>query len=94
MKKLVAAAGIGAALTIGSLSGAGTASASPLSYLQSLNNHGLTVYNTAEAVSSGYQICNRLNYTTGRGDRLGVLQHLLGGCAHQALRLVACGGFG
>ncbi len=65
MKKVIAAAGIGAALTIGSLSGAGTASADELSYLQMLNYRGFTIYNTALALASGYSVCNDLNYNTG-----------------------------
>jgi hypothetical protein len=66
MKKVLAAAGIGAALIAGPLVGVGTASASgDLSYLQMRNYRGFTIYNTAMALASGYSVCNSLNYKTG-----------------------------
>ena len=44
MKKVIAAAGLGAAIVVGSLAGAGTASASEVGFIQDLNNHGLVTY--------------------------------------------------
>lgn len=41
------------------------ADATPMSYLQSLNNHGLSVYDTAAAVRTGYTICSLLDNNTG-----------------------------
>jgi len=41
------------------------ADADAMSYLQSLNNHGLTVYDTTYALQSGYLICQMLGQTTG-----------------------------
>ena len=65
MKKALAAAGIGAAVTIGSLAGAGTANASQLGYLQMLNYRGFYITDTASALATGYNICEQLNYNTG-----------------------------
>lgn len=41
------------------------AGASPLSYLQALNNHNIIVYDTAQALSTGWAICNALNHADG-----------------------------
>jgi hypothetical protein len=41
------------------------AEASETSYLQSLNNYGLSVYDTTAALSTGYTICSMLDYATG-----------------------------
>ena len=59
MKKLIAAAGLGAAVTIGSLVGAGTANASEGSYLQALS-YSLNIYSPETAINAGYLICNEL----------------------------------
>ena len=64
MKKLIAAAGIGAALTVCSLVGAGAASADSgqdnYRYLQGLSNNGIYVSNTAVALSHGHTVCSIL----------------------------------
>ena len=65
MKKVLAAAGIGAALTVGSLAGSGSASADSsydnYRYLQGLNNNGIYVYNTAVILSQAHTICAMLD---------------------------------
>ena len=48
MKRFIAAAGLGAAITLGSLVGAGTASASEVGFTQDLNNHGLVTYTAVQ----------------------------------------------
>ena len=48
MKKFIAVAGLGAAITVGSLVGAGTASASEVGFIQDLNNHGLVTYDAVQ----------------------------------------------
>ena len=62
MKKLIAVAGLGAAITLGSLVGAGTANADSGSFLGSLDNAGF--YNTNGGHSAelrlGYGICQNL----------------------------------
>ena len=68
MKKALAAAGLGAALTLGSLVGASPASAysgSEVSYLNALNYNGFVTYNANWAINTGWQICNSLNYENG-----------------------------
>jgi hypothetical protein len=61
MKKLIAAAGLGAAIAIGSLAGAGTASANAAQdnyeFIQSLNNNGISVTDLSAAISYGHGIC-------------------------------------
>lgn len=65
MKKILAAAGIGAALTVGSLAGSGSASADSsydnYRFLQGLNNNGISVINTALVISHGHTICAMLD---------------------------------
>ena len=66
MKKLIAAAGIGAALTIGPLAVAGTASAWPgrLRYVGEMTNRG-GCYNAAgnsAMVARGHEICQYLDW--------------------------------
>ena len=41
------------------------AKASPLSFVQSLNNHGIAVYDTATALRTGYAICGTLDTHNG-----------------------------
>jgi hypothetical protein len=41
------------------------AKASPLSFVQSLNNHGIAVYDTSAALKAGYAICNALDAHNG-----------------------------
>lgn len=69
MKKMLAAAGIGAALFGGSLAAglapAAQADTGSVAYLQALNNSGFTVYNTSQALSTGYQICQSLDHENG-----------------------------
>ena len=48
MNKFIAAAGLGAAITLGSLVGAGTANASEVGFIQDLNNHGLVTYDAVQ----------------------------------------------
>ena len=60
VKEKVITAIIGGALLSGALLGSGTASASELSFLQTLNESGLNVYDAATAVNSGYLICANL----------------------------------
>jgi hypothetical protein len=48
MKKALVAAGLGAVITLGSLLGAGTASASEVGFIQDLNNHGLVTYDAVQ----------------------------------------------
>jgi hypothetical protein len=47
------------------LAAAPSASADEMSYLQTLNAAGFTIYNTQWALASGHSICNALNYDTG-----------------------------
>jgi len=64
MKKLIAAAGLGAALIVGVLAGAGTASADDsyanYRYLQGLNNNGIYILNTNLAINIGHGVCAHL----------------------------------
>ncbi len=61
MKKLLAAAGLGAAVTIGSLAGAGTANASD-SFLGAIHDAGFYNPNGDYVlVYQGNQVCNLLN---------------------------------
>ena len=62
MKKLLAAAGLGAAVTIGSLVGAGTASASPSGFINAVHNEGISAPagNTA-LYRNGYLVCQWLD---------------------------------
>ena len=48
MKKAIAAAGLGAAVALGSLVGAGTASALEGGFIQDVNNHGLVTYDAVQ----------------------------------------------
>lgn len=64
MNRLMVCAGLGALAAAGIL-GTAKAEATPLSYVQSLNAHGLTVYDTAAALRTGYAICSMLNTDTG-----------------------------
>lgn len=64
MKRLLALMGLGGLVAAG-IATAAPSDASPLSYLQSLNTHGIWVYDTAAALTTGYQICDALNYNTG-----------------------------
>ena len=57
MKKLIAAAGIGAALTIAPLLGAGTASASSGSFLNALNANGWREAYNGDLLNKGYEVC-------------------------------------
>lgn len=41
------------------------AKASPLSFVQSLNNHGIAVYDTSAALRTGYTICQALDSYNG-----------------------------
>jgi hypothetical protein len=44
---------------------AGNAHADDMGYLQALNNSGLTVYDTADALAEGHQICDMLTSANG-----------------------------
>ena len=61
MKKLIAAAGLGAAVTIGSLVGAGTANASSDTFIDQLNAHGWYDSYPGSLLNQGYRICSFLN---------------------------------
>lgn len=50
----------GAALTV-----AGPAKATPMSYLQALNDHGITVTDTTDALTMGYVVCTALSQANG-----------------------------
>lgn len=54
-----------AVTTAAGLLAAPTAQASPLSFLQSLNNRGITVYNTAAMLQTGLAVCAALNVGDG-----------------------------
>jgi hypothetical protein len=53
------------AIVAGGLLGAGVAKADTSSFLQSLGDHGLTVYDSAAAISTGYRICSMLQSANG-----------------------------
>lgn len=59
-KKAVAAAGIGAAIAIGSLFGAGTASATTGSFINAANNQGWYDVNPGGTLRLGYGVCDML----------------------------------
>jgi hypothetical protein len=69
MKKLIAAAGLGAALAVAPLAAAGTASAytsAEYNFLQLQASHGYLVYEFPQLyVRTAYWVCDRLNYETG-----------------------------
>ena len=66
MKKLIAAAGLGAAVAVSSLLGAGTANAydNETYFLQLQVSHGWTIWNPAGHVAKAYQVCNQLDQGT------------------------------
>lgn len=59
---LLAAMAFGAAVVSGPVA---VANATPMSYLQALNEIGLQVYDTQAAVTYGYAICSELNTAPG-----------------------------
>ena len=61
MKKLIAAAGLGAAVAVGSLVGAGTANASSGSFIDQINAHGWHETNPGYLLNLGYRTCSFLN---------------------------------
>ena len=61
MKKLIAAAGLGAALTVGSLTGAGAASADSGSFIYAANDQGWYDNNPGGVTRLGNGVCNLLN---------------------------------
>jgi hypothetical protein len=67
MKKALAVAGLGAAVAVTSLLGAGTASAdyydagSNYAYIQGLNNNGIEIYNVSVVLNQGHTICSMLS---------------------------------
>ena len=66
MKKIIAVAGLGAAIAIGSLTGAGTASAdSGTRFLDQLNDYGIHVYDSSQAIATGHRLCNEMYYASG-----------------------------
>ena len=68
MRKAIIGGLTALAIGVGTLLGAGTASATPsaeLNYLQALNNRGILIYNSDWAVARGYEICNMLLYEDG-----------------------------
>jgi hypothetical protein len=61
MKKVLAAAGIGAALTVGVLTGAGAASASAGSYEDAMHNAGFGHHNgDSSMIAAGHEVCGYL----------------------------------
>ena len=61
MKKVIAAAGLGAAVAIGSLLGAGTASATTQDYLNSLEySYSIDIWDYPLVVNQGYTVCGML----------------------------------
>ncbi|OBF91057.1 hypothetical protein A5791_15890 [Mycobacterium sp. 852002-51163_SCH5372311] len=58
---LVAAGIVGAA----GLAPSAHAATGEVAYLQALNQHGFTIYDTATAIQTGHTICTRLNYENG-----------------------------
>lgn len=64
MKRYLTIAGISALAAAGMLTAA-RADATEMSYLQSLNNYGMTVYDTTAALTTGYTICSMLNRANG-----------------------------
>lgn len=61
---LLAGTATGAVLAATML-GSPAADASPLSYLQALNAHGVAVSDTVQALTTGYAVCEALNTATG-----------------------------
>jgi len=56
---------IAATIVTSSILGTGRAQASPLSYVQVLNDRGIVVYDVSLTIANGYAICDRLSYETG-----------------------------
>jgi len=64
MKKIMsslAVAGLGAAIAVGSLVGAGSANANTGSFINAANNEGWYDVNTGGTLRLGYGVCNMLN---------------------------------
>ena len=61
MKKLIAVAGIGAVITLGSLVGAGAASADSGSFINAASNQGWHDNNPGGVMRLGNGVCNLLN---------------------------------
>jgi hypothetical protein len=61
MKKLIAAAGLGAAVAVGVLAGAGPASASSGTFVRELNAHGWYDSYPGSLLNQGYRVCSFLN---------------------------------
>ena len=61
MKKPLAAAAIGAAIALGSLFGAGTASAGSSTFIDELNYHGWYDGAPGSLLNQGYRTCELLN---------------------------------
>jgi hypothetical protein len=61
MKKTLAAAVVGAALTVGVLGGAGAANASSGSFINAVNNYGWHETVSGATLNLGYRTCERLN---------------------------------
>ena len=67
MKKVIAVAGLGAAIALGSLAGAGTASAESVEtyFLQLQVSHGWTIWDPTAHVAKARYACAELAYETG-----------------------------
>jgi hypothetical protein len=75
LRRRLALAAFGAVLA-GALIGTGVAKAdSDTDYLQALNNSGLSVYNAAEAIATGAEICNMLQSADGNAVAFYVYTH-------------------
>lgn len=66
LRRLLTLAGVGAVLGGVTLSQCAPAHATPMSYLQSLNDHGITVTDTTDALTMGYVVCAALDQANGR----------------------------
>lgn len=52
-------------MLVASVLASSPAKATPLSYLQALNAHGVSITDTVDALTLGYAVCEALNTTTG-----------------------------
>lgn len=65
IRRGLAAVAAVAALAGGGIAYAGNASADGLTFIQSLNNSGIYVYDAQTAVSNGWVICGQLGHANG-----------------------------
>lgn len=65
LRRLLAATAAGAVLAGTGIAYAGAARADSVTFLQSLNNNGITIYDASTAVANGWAICDQLNTANG-----------------------------